>query len=256
MGVQSTSIDDRDLELLSQMIDGELDPAARAALERRLAGEASLRDTLASLQALNSALRAAAQRHPGVPPQVEDLLRKQPQASTAAGEAGKVLPFPGTPSAAQPRRPAWPLALAASLLLVAGATWIALERGTADSTLPGDDRLVGDVLESAPSGSSWRKLGDGRAVQPVLTFAHRDGTWCREFLLRDGGQDWRAVACRSGDRWQTQAVGREAYLEGGAGYRPAGAGDAAPVALFISENAADIALDRQRETSLIERGWE
>jgi hypothetical protein len=107
-----------------------------------------------------------------------------------------------------------------------------------------------------PSGTDWLPLEDGRMLQPVLSFAHRDGTWCREYLLRDAQHDWRGVACRSNGTWTTQALGREDYLDSTNAYRTASAGDSQPVALFITENAADIALGREQEQALINTGWD
>ena len=99
-------------------------------------------------------------------------------------------------------------------------------------------------------------LADGRALQPVLTFPDRDGNWCREFLLRDGDQDWRGVACREAGRWETQVVARETFLAAEEAYRPAGAGDNDKVAGFITRNAADIALGASDEQALITSGWQ
>jgi hypothetical protein len=120
------------------------------------------------------------------------------------------------------------------------------------SQLPGNDRLVDAALDQLPSGRGWSTLADGRELQPVLTFPHREGNWCREYLLR-GDDNWRAVACHDGSRWVTQAAGLESFMDSGAAYRPAGAADAAPVAVFIDQNAADIALDAQAEAQLLSR---
>jgi hypothetical protein len=105
----------------------------------------------------------------------------------------------------------------------------------------------------APTGCPWKT---GACCSPVLSFAHRDGTWCREYLLRDAQHDWRGVACRSNGTWTTQALGREDYLDSTNAYRTASAGDSQPVALFITENAADIALGREQEQALINTGWD
>ncbi len=51
------TLPDRDLELLSAYIDGELDDRSRADLERRLAGDAPLRDALADLRATVALVR-------------------------------------------------------------------------------------------------------------------------------------------------------------------------------------------------------
>ncbi len=121
--------------------------------------------------------------------------------------------------------------------------------------MPGNDALVSAALDTQPSGSDWAALGDGRELQPVLTFPHEDGSWCREYLLRGGSADWRSVACRQEGRWVTQAAGLESFLDRSDAYRPAGADDSASVAVFISQNAADIALGFDEEQALIARDW-
>ena len=170
-----------------------------------------------------------------------------------------VLPFPGN-SARETKRPntTWPLAIAAGLLAVV-APVLVMNTGlfsvsASQPSLPGNDRIVSSALERERSGIDWIALSDGRELRTVLTFPHVDGRWCREYLLR-GDKDWRAVACRDGQRWVTQAAGLESYLDHVGAYAPAGAGDAEPVAVFISHHAADIALGPDEEQRLIHSGW-
>ena len=121
--------------------------------------------------------------------------------------------------------------------------------------LPGNDRIVSATLDTQPSGADWVELGDGRELRTVLTFPHEDGRWCREYLLRGGNADWRAVACRADDRWVTQAAGLESFLDSADAYRAAGAEDSEPVAVFINQHAADIALGAAQEQALMKDGW-
>jgi len=258
MDGQSTQLNDRDFELLSQWLDGELDVARKQALDKRMAEDAGLRDTAQALRRLNQDLREALYHRSPVPPEVEDLLRSAATETPAPQRGSNVLPFPGTASSAPAAkwRSRWPVAVAASVLLAATGLTLQLSRDPVpDGLLPGNDALVGKALDTQLSGSGWAELGDGRALQPVLSFEHQNGNWCREFLLRGRENNWRAVACRSPEGWSTQAAGLESYLDGGQAYRPAGASDSAPVAVFISQNAADIALNREQELELIGAGW-
>ena len=255
MDLQSTKIADQDWQLLSQLMDGELDSDRDKALQQRLAEEPALRGALHAMRELNSDLCELLYRHPGVPPRIEEQLRDNRPSVESGTDSNNVLRFPqSAQTARRQRRSRWPVAAAASVVLAVAASTALISTQRIDGTLPGNDALVAAALETQASGE-WQQLDDGRAVQPVLSFAHRDGTWCREFLLRGGNEDWRAVACREAGSWSTQAAGLESYLESGASYRPAGASDSAPVAVFISQNAADIALDREQESSLIENGW-
>jgi hypothetical protein len=239
---QVKTMKDRDYELLSQYLDGELDAAATAALEQRLAEEPDLADLLARLRRLDADIAASvcAAATDNVPEHVAALLR----------DDGKVVPL---------RRPlkraAWPAALAASVVAAVALLLVPGEDGR--QPLTGSDALLAGALEVEPSrADGWVALADGRALQPVLTFPDRDGNWCREFLLRDDDQDWRGVACREAGRWETQVVARETFLAAEEAYRPAGAGDNDKVAGFITRNAADIALGASEEQALITSGWQ
>jgi anti-sigma factor RsiW len=249
---------EQDLEQLSQYVDGELPAAERTHLERRLAGEPELAGQLQAMRNLNTTLRSVMLDRSVVPDDILESIARESAAEQPGGRqatTAKVLAFPApAPAAAPTRARYWPVAAAASVL--AAVAVVLMSNGPAQqSGLPGNDRIVSTALDSLPSGDSWTELNDGRELRPVLTFAHRDGTWCREFLLRGGEQDVRAVACREAERWVTQAAGYESYLDSTNAYRPAGASDSAPVSVFISENATGIALGRDEESTLIREGW-
>lgn len=243
-----TDLTDTDIELLSRYIDGELDAPEARKLEDRLNSDPALQTALVHLEELNQRLRDALSEHATIPEAVTKLLASSAEA--APGTAGKVLPFPqGNAPRREQRSFGWPAALAASFVVAVGL--FVSKQDDGQPGLPGNDAWVAGALDRQPSGSGWAPLGDGRELQPVLTFPHQDGRWCREYLLRGGDADWRAVACREDDTWVTQAAGLESFLESESAYRPAGAGDAAPVAVFIDQNAADIALGRSDEQALL-----
>ncbi|MEM1187235.1 MAG: hypothetical protein AAGI72_01845 [Pseudomonadota bacterium] len=258
-------ISEQDIALLSRYLDGEMQPRAARELEGRLDEEPELRLGLVKLQELNQRLRDVLGEDAGVAPELEAMLQQHVEVSVGVSESiarersidatvsvvpdSNVLSFPAPSRSRNTMR--WPAAIAASVVL-AVAVGVSLDGGNnASISLPGNDSLVSDALDKQVSGDGWARLADGRELQPVLTFPHRDGSWCREYLLRGGSADWRAVACREGERWVTQAAGLESYIDSGNAYRPAGADDAAPVAVFISQHAADIALDRAAEGKLI-----
>ena len=233
---------DRDYELLSQYLDRELDAGAAAALEQRLADEPDLAELLARLRRLDAQVAASvcASATDSVPDHVAAMLHGD----------GKVVPL---------RRPlqraAWPAALAASV--VAAVALLLVPGEDRQQPLTGSDDILAGALESEPSrAEGWVTLIDGRALQPVLTFPDHEGNWCREFLLRDGDQDLRGVACREAGSWETQVVARETFLTAEEAYRPAGASDNDKVAGFITRNAADIALGAREEQALIASDWQ
>lgn len=251
----ATQLNDSDIELLSQYIDGELPAAESRALEARLQNETALQNVLLKMQALNKQVADSLNERASVPGHIADLLSRPDADTESPTRDAKILAFPGSRGAAvaAPDR-RWPYAIAASFVAVLAVTLIG-DFGTTTSSLPGNDALVSAALNTQQSGEDWTTLEDGRQLQSVLTFPHEDGRWCREYLLR-ADADWRAVACRQGDTWVTQAAGLEAFLESADAYRPAGAGDSAPVAVFISQHAADIALGWRQEQSLIDSQWQ
>ncbi|MDP5053495.1 MAG: zf-HC2 domain-containing protein [Congregibacter sp.] len=256
------ALSEQDLELLSQYLDGELTPSLARRLEARLHHEAPLQTGLLRMQELNQRLRDALAELDQVPLAVEALLRESKAEATndlSMPSANNVVnfPLPGrSQTTARAARPMWMYAVAASVVGAIALSLVTDLTQTPDNQLPGNDGLVTAALDDLPSGDGWAQLNDGREIQPVLSFPHVDGRWCREYLLRGGDADWRAVACREDGNWVTQAAGLESFLEAADAYRPAGASDSAPVASFISQHAGDIALGRKAESALIERSWQ
>lgn len=253
-------LSDQDIELLSQYLDGELAPALSRALEVRLHNEVALQAGLLRMQELNQRLRDALAERDSIPLAVESLLQEttvQDGIESETFPGATVLAFPGRATApAVAARPVWMYAMAASFVGAIALSLVTNLGQSPQNRLPGNDGLVTAALDKMPSGDGWAELSDGREIQPVLSFPHEDGRWCREYLLRGGESDWRAVACRDQDSWVTQAAGLESYLDPADAYRPAGASDSAPVASFISQHAGDIALGRDDESALIDRNWQ
>lgn len=255
---------DQDLALLSQYLDGELPAADSRKLEARLHGEPALQSALLGLQELNQRLRDVLAENDRIPDAITGLLSSRSAgACNDAAPANDTAPanivqFPGARAPASKGRRAlpWVYAAAASVVGAIALNLVSQTPQTPTSIVTAGDSLISPALERLSSDSGWYTLGDGRELQTVLTFPHDDGRWCREFLLRGGDADLRAVACRTEGQWITQAAGLESYLEAADAYRPAGATDAEPVAGFISQHAADIALGLNEEQQLIGNGWQ
>jgi len=251
-----TALQPGDLESLSRYVDGELPADESRELEARLRENEALRSALVQFEELNHRLTDMLSERDAVPESVTALLAGTP-VDNGATHKDNVLAFPGTSNAgAVAQRPRWAYAMAASLTAAVALSLVFSDNTpTSDGSLPGNDAIVSAALDSQPSSVDWNTLEDGREFQAVLSFPHEDGRWCREYLLRGGEADWRAVACRSEDRWVTQAAGLESFLDSTDAYRPAGAGDNATVAVFISQHAADIALGADEEQTLIASDW-
>ena len=237
---------ERDFEQLSLLLDGELDTAACRDLKERIALEPELAATWGSLQQLNVRLQEAygGVDAAGVPNEIEALLGSEAPAAPAKAKVYALFP----------RRLAVPVALAASVVL---AVSLALFTDVNGDTREQRGSSLAAALESLPSGDDWHALRSGGQIQTVLTFPARDGSWCREFLLREPEQKdaQRGVACRRAEGWHTEVLAQVQESGRNDVYRPAGASDNSAVQHFIREQAADIPLDGKKEASLIAQGW-
>lgn len=227
--------------LVSRYIDNELSTDERTAFESRLRAEPRLRARLSQFKHNDALLHAQHQAdRSAVPQTVINLLADANNVSTCT----------------TPKKRKAPLALAASLLIAVGAGLLVNSQQTTQPTAADSARVLAHALETLPSrAEGWDTLADGRALRAVLTFPAADGAWCREFMLASDEEHWRGVACRHGDSWVTQMMGRDVFLEREAGYRPAGAADSDAVARFIDATASGIALSASEEQQLIASEW-
>jgi hypothetical protein len=232
---------EQDDELLSRFIDDELDREESRALRERLIADPGLRARLDRMRKVNDRVKAAFD-FPGadsVPPAIEARVR-------------------GNPAAARHRRP-WAMAVAASLVAAAGLLLAPQWREQAqqpDGVPAADARLAG-VLESAASrGEGWDELEDGRRIRPVLSFSNRGGEWCREYLLAQGRESFRGVACRQDGEWRTEILAAAEVPATGGDYHPAGAAESSAVASYVDTHAGGIPLSLEQEAELIARKWQ
>jgi hypothetical protein len=225
---------EQDYELISQYIDGELEAGQAQALRQRLLAEPDLRAAYESMRATDSRVRNAFEGAwtQQVPVKVSALLHRDTAATSQ-------------------RRAAWGVAVAASVLAAAGLLLNPEWRGEESG-----DSALASVLDITPSGGpDWQLLEDGRQVRPVLSFAHVDGSWCREYLMSQDGATYRGVACRTDGQWVTGIIDAQPLPGGTTEYRPATADDVDAVATFIVENGAGIPLSRSEEADLIASQW-
>ena len=243
-------MNDRDLELLSAYIDGELEPANAALLESRLALDLDLRARLAELRTLQSRLQDAAAAVEGTPLPAHIIELLQPQPSGIRSLPHRLTRFRG--NLRQGFAVAASLAVAAGILLAA-PQW----QGDVDSG--SDEALVTAALETLPSrATGWDTLEDGRRLRAVLSFPSREGNWCREYILADDDGAIRGVACRNSGSWATRIAVPQALLPGDdeEAYRPASAGDSGDIARFIDQHAKGDVVGARREAGLIAKRWQ
>lgn len=231
----------QDYELLSQYLDRELTAIAAQQLEQRLRIEPALNVSFLQLQALQTRLQHSVDTvgTTGIPGHITALLQAEPL---------RIVPLPHR------RTMGWSYALAASLVIAASGALISQWGQLSGQSDP--DAALWLALDNSPSRSAgWESLADGRQIRPVLSFEHKSGDWCREYLLTDNDGSWHGVACRGDDGWATTALVATDIPGSPGEYRPAGANDSVEVVNFIDQNAAGIPLDANQEAAMIAQEW-
>jgi hypothetical protein len=222
-------------------LDGELEPAAAARMEAKVAADPELSAFAEQHRRLAATLRthfdpiAAAP----LPPELERKLR-----------GAEVIDFAAARERKRPGR-SWGVqasALAASLALglLVGGQWLGREAGpiaTDDGGMvaaAGLDRALDTQLASAPTAGGPR-VG--------LTFRDRSGAWCRSF----SDQGASGVACREAGRWQIRALLGPAEGQG-SDYRMA-AGQDPRLMDLVEESMAGDPLGPAEEQALVAGNW-
>lgn len=251
-----------DDELLSRYLDGELAAAAARELEQRLASDDALQDRLDALRSADAATRrlyAAVDAAPMPASVLQMLAAATPTPATAARSNVVALPVRGLQQFWQ-----MPVAIAASVALAVGfmvsrLAEQAAEQGTAFEMLTArsvdHDSALFDLLEGQASGQQAR-LGDAASGQALLTFSDQAGRYCRQLRLNSPTASAHAVACRTQNAWQIEAV---AYAEAVPEGQFQAAAGATPPAIGATVDAligtAD-PLDADQESLIISNGWE
>jgi len=229
-------------ERIAAFLDGALDDADQAAFEAELEHDPELAAEVERLLGNDALLREA---HAGpIAEGVDDALLARMGLDVRRGDA---------PAAANDNPPFWrrwrvPLggAIAAALALTLILT---SQRGAAPGA--GFDA----ALDGTPSGQV-ATLDGGRELRPLLTFQAGDGRYCREFSLGRSGAGGAGIACRSGGRWQVEALDKGATeLADGAEIAMASGADGAGLEAAYARLKAGDPLGAERETALISGAW-
>ena len=237
-------------ERLSAYLDGALDDADTRLLEAELAADPALARELAELKAADEAMRAvfAGTRQGAAPDRLLALLgdaQAPPVIDivTARARRDRVR--------AMPQWFDWRAGGAIAASLVAALVVASQVFGPSGSHSDAAQVALNAVLDQTPSGRTVQ-LADGRTVAPRLSFADRNGRFCREFAQdADLG-----VACRGAQGWRIEAVakGAAAPRDGEQGYATAGGQDDALDPAFARLGVGD-PLNPAAEAALIARKW-
>jgi hypothetical protein len=235
-----------DDETLMAYADGELDGAARAAVEAAMAADAALAERVARHRELRRRLHAAFE------PVLAEPVPERLLATRAAGSAGNVISLK---MRAAPRW-SWPQwgAIAASLVIGGLSGAVLLRRGEGGPIVAvSGQMLAGGVLASALSSQLASAQPPDAPVQIGVSFRTRDGAYCRTFVLQDG-HALAGLACHEHGSWQLQVLAQGESGRGGV-YRPAGSSVPPAVARTLDALIAGEPLDAAAEAAARARNW-
>jgi len=244
-------------DVLMAYADGELDEPQRSEIERALRTDPDLAAAVERHRALRKKVFDAFagvldEPVPGhLRPAAGDKVHSLDAARTARARAVSA----AAAAAAAPRNAAWPRwgALAATLVVgvLAGGAWFGGAGGGAgDLVADASGRLAArGALATALSGQLASDPAPGSPVRIGVSFAARDGGYCRSFQAGASA----GLACRSGDGWRIPVLNEAAPADGA--YRQAASGMPQAVLDAIDERIAGTAMDAAAERAARERGW-
>jgi anti-sigma factor RsiW len=184
-----------DDETLMAYADGELDAAARAAVEAAIAADAALAQRVARHRELRERLHAAFD-----PVLSEPLPERLLASARGAPRTGDVMPL----RARSAPRGSWPqwAAIAASLVIgvLSGALLPHPGAESGPIVARNGQMLASGVLASALSRQLASTQPPNAAVRIGVSFRTRDGVYCRTFVLEDAAA-LAGLACHERAAW-------------------------------------------------------
>jgi hypothetical protein len=217
-------------ELLSALLDGQLDEPTRLAVEQALANDPGARVRLERMRHADALLRTAI---PAQPARADDPVAARIEQRDA------------------PRARRWLSTPAIAASLVAGVCGVLLGRLTErapDYWIDAAGVVQGSLLQALEQQASG---GEG-VLRVILSTRLRDGRYCRQFALSQGSGG-EGVACRNPDAARWQLLAWDASTLPAAGFQPAGGNGVLDAVL--DRLGAGEALDARNEQLLIEQRW-
>jgi len=235
-------------ETLMAYADGELEPAERAAIEQAMQADPTVAAAVARHRALRQDIAAAFAGILDEP--VPARLQPPPAAPVVSLEAARAARATVPAPAPARRRWSWPeWGALAAMLMVGVLVGKVVPQGSQPAVAGNGGQLV---AQGELASALDRQVGgrDAGAVRVGVSFAARDGAYCRTFVMGASA----GLACRAGGQWRIPVMA-EAGAEAQGGYRQAGTELPPAVLDAIDARIAGKPLDAAGEEAARARGW-
>jgi hypothetical protein len=248
-------------ETLMAFADGELDDAARAAVELALRTDPQLEKRVAEHRALRQRIQAAYSA---------ELSEPVPERLLAAAKRRVDMPGPNVvnlqdardamtrdAARARPLKTWWrPVgSIAASLVIGFGLGYGRWKQSSPLTRSAGGALVASGQLAEALSQQLSADRSPASAVQIGISFLARSGDYCRTFAL-SGAVSPAGLACHHGQEWQihtlTQSVGTG---NASAAYRTAASEMPAAILKAVEEQISGEPLDQNAESAARSKDW-
>jgi hypothetical protein len=239
-------------ELVMAYVDGELDDAARAALEGAMTTDTDLAERVARERRLRARLHS--EFDPVLREPIPERLLAAANATSAKARTGNIVWLKRIP-ASDWSWPQWS-AIAASLVLgVLIAPLLRHEPTEGPLGIRNGEVLASGALAHALSEQLSSNQGMNAPVHLGVSFLSRNGDYCRTFMLREKSAV-AGLACREGESWRLQVLAATNRATSGSGeYQPAAS--SLPPAIQRSVDALIVGepLDAKGEAAARGKGW-
>jgi hypothetical protein len=242
-------------EVLGAYIDGELDPAARAAVAEAIARDPEMAARVKALEGLNQQLRGAfkSSLSEPVPARLIEAARGPAQAVVVELATARAAKQP--PPLHRRRAFQW-AALAASVVVGVFVGRFGFQGEPSTLLAVGEHGIsAGPVLASTLSTQLASDPRGPRGVAIGLTFRDKAGAYCRTFTVSDHG-GFAGIACRTPDGWRLATLTEGTpSAETGDAYHMAGSTLPAAIRESVAATIDGSPLDADAEAAARQHNW-
>jgi anti-sigma factor RsiW len=247
-------------ETLMAYADGELDAAARAAVESAMREDPKIEKRVAAHRLLRQKVQAAysSELAEDVPNRLLTAARQ-----AANGSSPRVVNLKDARAAMERnvsrpvRPPQWRSfgTIAASVIAGVGVGFFMWGQTRSPVGQDASGALIArGPLAQALSNQLAAEQPPKSAVQIGLSYLAKSGDYCRTFAL-SGAVSPAGVACRHGEEWRVEALTQSAGAAGDSSYRTAASPIPAAILKSVEAQIAGEPLDQAGERSARQQGW-